>query len=150
MKYKNRSTSNRALLLIYLLLAIVVPFIVLSASVLNATKFHDYEILAKFFRLHFLFLGIPVYIVYMINITKEKFPVKPSSSLLMIFSLILIAMFSIFSGSEDFVFQLELAGLNLYLGINLIFLAGTVYRLFVRSEKGNLWIKIPLLFITLT
>lgn len=114
MQFKNRSNSNRALLLFYLLLPILVPFIVLSASVLNATKFHDYELLAKIFRLHFFFLGIPVYIVYMINITKEKFPVKQSSSLLMIFSLILIALFSIFAGSEDYVFQLELAGLNLF------------------------------------
>jgi hypothetical protein len=138
MRFKERGSLNKTLLVLYIFLAILTPLSVVFVSMIGENNFHDSKFLAGAFRLMFFFIAIPVFISYIVNIVKYKFPIKNIAALLMISSFFVFIIYTIITSPDQLLESMEYGGLIFYCGLNIIFLIGIFHRIFFQMPKDRL------------
>jgi hypothetical protein len=147
--FKERNKTNKAFLLIHFIITIVVPIGVIFMALDAKSNYADSKFYAGAFRLLFFFIGIPVYFVYAYKIIWEKFPKHNLAGFIMLFSVVLSLVYSLLTTYSGFLVNIQIAGLNVYLGLSIIFFFGIFYRTFFGLPKGKIVLKIIMFFVLL-
>lgn len=147
MKFNQRNKLNKTLLIIHFFVTVVVPMGVIFLALDKDSNYLSSKFLAGSFRILFFFIGIPIYFVYARKILLEKFPTKNLMALFMVISIMLPVIYSLIGTYDNLWEQLQLAGLNVYLGLNILFSLGIIYRVFYNTAKGNIPLKLIMTLI---
>jgi len=143
MKFAERSSLNKILLLLYLTFTILAPLSVVLFSVSGAdNSFNDSRFLSGAFNIMFFFIGLPVFITYMVKITNYRFPLKNKSAILMILSFVIFLIYTIIFYPDELFESLERGGLIFYIALNIIFFIGLFGRVFFENKKIRILGKI--------
>lgn len=145
MKFSERTKTNKVLFVTHFVVTVAVPLLVVFIALDAHSDYAGSSFWTKAFRGLFFFIGLPVYFVYASKILLEKFPANNILSIIMLGSVIWPIIYSLFSQGENFFVNLQLAGLNVYLGLNILFSLGMLQRVFGDTKKGNLPLKIIML-----
>jgi len=131
-----RTVLNQFLLVTYIFLVLLIPLAVLSVSLFRYEKFFLIPGLPdKTVASIFLFVSLPVYLIYAFIIKKELFPDSLRGALYLFVPIVISYGSYLFGhGFNDILLFLIISSLPLYLGLNLIFFTGFILLVYRESK----------------